>query len=327
MSSGGSEDDLTAGGHLPVVKVALATYNGMPWIARQLETILDQTGVHVEVYAADDGSSDQTGSVLKRASDVDPRVKVLPERQGAPGVAANFLYILRNLDLQPGQYAAFSDQDDLWQPRKLVEQIEFMLATGADAVSANVLAFEVRDDGEIVKTLIRKDQPQVAWDFIFEAPGAGSTYVFNYRAWLTLVAYLDKWGAEDLAVHDWFAYAVIRAAGLRWEIDPRPHVAYRQHSRNVAGAHKGARATAERWRLLRSGHYRRQFLLITQVAIRAAADAGRSEKYIKQLKKWEARLADTSFLARLDVASHARGIRRHPFEQLSLAVAGLLGVW
>lgn len=317
----------TAGGGLPVVKVALATYNGMPWLPTQVQTILDQVGVVVELYASDDGSSDQTVRWLQNLADKDPRVRLLPKRSGSAGVAANFLYALTNLDLQPGQYAAFTDQDDLWQPKKLAEQIEFMTRTGSDAVSANVIAFEVTGDGEIERTLIRKDQPQVEWDFIFEAPGAGSTYVFGYEAWKTLVSYLEKWGAEDVAVHDWFVYAVVRAAGLKWAIDPRPHVAYRQHSRNVAGAHKGLRATVDRWKLLRSGHYRKQFVLTTQIAIQAARDAGRPEEYVRQLEGWEARLADTSLLARLDVVARAKGIRRRPLEQISLSIAGLLGVW
>lgn len=317
----------TTDGTLPVVKVALATYNGMPWLPAQVQTILGQVGASVDLIVSDDGSSDTTVEWLNALAATDPRVRVLGRRSGPAGVAANFLYALANLDLQPGQYAAFTDQDDLWQPKKLAEQIEFMAATHADAVSSNVLAFETSGDGEVVKTLIRKDQPQVEWDFIFEAPGAGSTYVFNYRAWSTLVAYLDKWGAKDVAVHDWFVYAVVRAGGLKWAIDPRPHVAYRQHSRNVAGAHKGARATVERWKLLRSGHYRRQFVLTTQIALQAARDAQRSEEYLRQLQGWEARLSDTSFPARLDVVAKARGMRRRPLEQASLSLSGLLGVW
>lgn len=312
---------------VPVVKVALATYNGMPWLPTQVQTILDQVGVEVELYASDDGSSDQTVRWLEDLAEKDPRVRLLPKRSGPAGVAANFLYALANLDLQPGQYAAFTDQDDLWQPKKLAEQIEFMARTGADAVSANVMAFEIAGDGSMVRTLIRKDQPQVDWDFIFEAPGAGSTYVFGYKAWKTLVSYLEKWGARDVAVHDWFVYAVVRASGLKWAIDSRPHVAYRQHSRNVAGAHKGLRATVERWKLLRSGHYRNQFVLTTRVAIQAALDAGRPEQYVAQLEGWEARLANTSLPARLDVMARAKGIRRRPLERVSLSVAGLLGVW
>lgn len=231
----------------PIVHVAMATYNGQPWIGRQVATVLDQDGVEVRLVISDDGSTDGTRDWARGLAERDPRVVVLPQRDGEAGVAANFLYALAHLDVRPGEYAAFSDQDDLWQPRKLIEQIHFMDEAGAHAVSSNVMAFTVESDGEVKRTLIRKDQPQVEWDFLFEAPGAGSTYVFGYEAWKTLVDYLDVWGAEGVAVHDWFVYAVLRGAGMSWVIDPRPHVAYRQHERNVAGAHKGLQATVNRW--------------------------------------------------------------------------------
>ena len=311
----------------PVVHVAMATYNGQPWIGRQVATVLDQDGVEVRLVISDDGSTDGTQDWARKLADQDTRVTVLPSRQGQPGVAANFLYALAHLDVQPGEYAAFSDQDDLWQPRKLVEQIQFMNEAGARAVSANVMAFTVESDGEVKRTLIRKDQPQVEWDFLFEAPGAGSTYVFGYEAWRTLVDYLDVWGAEGVAVHDWFVYAVLRGAGMSWVIDPRPHVAYRQHERNVAGAHKGLQATVNRWQLLRSGHYRRQFLLMTEVANRAAHAAGRDDRFLRGLAEWKEWLSDTSWRGRVAVLCHARGMRRRPIEQVKLAVSGLLRVW
>ena len=311
----------------PVVHVAMATYNGQPWIGRQVATVLDQDGVEVRLVISDDGSTDGTQDWARKLADQDTRVTVLPSRQGQPGVAANFLYALAHLDVQPGEYAAFSDQDDLWQPRKLVEQIQFMNEAGAHAVSSNVMAFTVESDGEVKRTLIRKDQPQVEWDFLFEAPGAGSTYVFGYEAWRTLVDYLDVWGAEGVAVHDWFVYAVLRGAGMSWVIDPRPHVAYRQHERNVAGAHKGLQATVNRWQLLRSGHYRRQFLLMTEVANRAAHAAGRDDRFLRGLAEWKEWLSDTSWRGRVAVLCHARGMRRRPIEQVKLAVSGLLRVW
>ena len=311
----------------PVVHVAMATYNGQPWIGRQVATVLDQDGVEVRLVISDDGSTDGTQDWADKLADQDTRVTVLPSRQGQPGVAANFLYALAHLDVQPGEYAAFSDQDDLWQPRKLVEQIQFMNEAGAHAVSSNVMAFTVESDGEVKRTLIRKDQPQVEWDFLFEAPGAGSTYVFGYEAWRTLVDYLDVWGAEGVAVHDWFVYAVLRGAGMSWVIDPRPHVAYRQHERNVAGAHKGLQATVNRWQLLRSGHYRRQFLLMTEVANRAAHAAGRDDRFLRGLAEWKEWLSDTSWRGRVAVLCHARGMRRRPIEQVKLAVSGLLRVW
>ena len=312
---------------LPVVHVALATYNGQPWIRRQVETILGQEGVQVRLTVSDDGSTDGTREWVEALAKADDRVRLLPRRSGPSHVADNFFHALRRLDVQPGQFAAFADQDDLWQPHKLRDQVALLRSAEADAVSANVTAFAVKEDGSTHQALIRKDHPQVKWDFLFEAPGPGSTHLFSHRGWKTLVAYLDQWGCEGVAVHDWLDYVVLRAAGLKWVIDPRSHVAYRQHDRNVAGAHRGWAAVRTRYRLLRSGHYREQFLLMTEAARRAAQAAGRGPAFLAALDGWKGRLADESWKGRLAVAARARQMRRRPRDQVSLAAAALLRAW
>lgn len=312
---------------LPVVHVAMATYNGQPWIAEQVETVLNQQGVQVKLVISDDGSTDGTAQWLQDLAKNEPRVTLLPPRAGEASVAGNFLYALASLDLGPGDYAAFADQDDLWRPHKLRDQIRFLRQRNANAVSANVTAFEVGPSGKTSHTLIRKDQDQVGWDFLFEAPGPGSTYVFDYRAWRTLIRYLRRWGADGVAVHDWFAYAVLRAAGLTWAIQAEPQVAYRQHQSNVAGAHQGLGAFTDRFKLLRSGHYRAQFLLMTRVAQRAGEDAGREDEFFGELVAWRRRLEDKSIRGRADVARNAGSMRRRRLDQVTLAAACLLGVW
>lgn len=311
----------------PTVNVAMATFNGLPWIESQVRTVLDQEGVNVSLVVSDDGSTDGTRDWLEELGTGDPRVVVLPRRDEAPSVAGNFLYAITSLQMKPGEYAAFADQDDLWPRRKLIDQIEFMRRKGAHAVSANVTAFAVNERGQATGSLIRKDQAQVEWDFLFEAPGPGSTFVLDYCAWATLVRYLDRWDAEGVSVHDWFVYVILRASDVQWSIDQRSQVAYRQHERNVVGAHRGIRAFTNRLRLLRSGHYRQQFKIMVEVAQRAGELAGRTPEFFDGLEQWRQRLNDTSLHGRLDVARNARSMRRRPVDQLALATACVLGVW
>lgn len=305
----------------------MATFNGMPWIRAQVASVLEQEDVNVQLTISDDGSTDDTREWVEELASEDDRVRVLPRHGGKGGVAPNFLYALANLKMKPGQYAAFCDQDDLWRPRKLARQIAFLKRNHANAVSGNVSTFTSGKDVGLDVGIIRKDQPQVDWDFIFEAAGPGSTYLLDYAAWQTVVSYLDRWGAEGIDMHDWFVYAVLRAAGMKWAIDKVPHVDYRQHAGNVAGAHRGAKAIIKRLKMLLSGHYRKQFQLITAAAIHAAEDAQRSTHFLDELRQWSANLADTSPRGRLWVARRMRQMRRRPSEGLALATAGLLGVW
>ena len=310
----------------PVVWVAMATYQGKRYLESQVRSVLTQEGVDVHLVISDDGSTDGTREWLADLAAKDPRVTLLPPRGGTPGVAANFMYAFDNLQVGEGQFAAFADQDDIWWPGKLRSQVEFLRDEGADAVSSNVLAF-TRRRGSVRKEVLRKEQDQVAWDYIFEAPSAGSTFLLTWAAWRVVVDYQRQWGIKGVALHDWFTYVVVRAAGMKWVIDPRPHVAYRQHSQNALGAHRGPKAVASRFLKLRSGHYREQFLIAAEVARRVGTQAGRPQAWLDDLEGLTEALEDQSARGRLGILKRTGQIRRKRSEQVLLAGACVLGIW
>jgi rhamnosyltransferase len=89
-----------------------------------------------------------------------------------------------------------------------------------DAYSSNVTAFW--PDG--TTHVLNKAQPQVTWDYLFEAAGPGCTYVFSKRlaSQLKRVLY-DNWDViQSITLHDWFCYGYARANGYQWFIDSEP---------------------------------------------------------------------------------------------------------
>jgi rhamnosyltransferase len=66
----------------------------------------------------------------------------------------------------------------------------------------------------------------------------------RYRGW-----------SDDMSF-DCVVYAATRSRGLRWVIDARPTILYRQHTSNVFGANVGWRAAIMRVKLLRRGWIR-----------------------------------------------------------------------
>ncbi len=312
---------------LPVVHVAMATYNGRRWIEQQVRSILDQEGVRVTLTVSDDGSTDGTAEWVCDLTQKDSRVTLLPPRSGEAGVGANFLYALNGLGVQPGEYAAFADQDDIWRPGKLAHQVQFLRETGANAVSSNVLSFKRNPDGTLSKHVIRKDQPQTKWDFIFEAPGPGSTFLMDHRSWKLITDQYRRFGADGVWLHDWYVYALVRAAGLSWVIDAEPQVAYRQHSENALGEHSGKEAFLARLRNLRSGKYRDQFVRVAHDSARLANEVGVDPGWLNELAQLTALLEDTSPAARAKLFLRFPQIRRGRMDGLALGGACLLGVW
>ena len=100
------------------VSVIIPTYNRDWAIRRSLESVLTQTFQDFELLIIDDGSTDQTQSILQAFQD--PRIKITrTENQGISNA--------RNCGIQQakGEWIAFLDSDDEWLPHKLQAQWEY----------------------------------------------------------------------------------------------------------------------------------------------------------------------------------------------------------
>ncbi|MBI5164565.1 MAG: glycosyltransferase family 2 protein [Magnetospirillum sp.] len=106
-----------------LVTVVIPTYNRAYCLPRALDSALTQSHAAVEVVVVDDGSTDGTAALLAGRYGGESRVRVL--RQANAGVAA-----ARNagLAVSRGDYVAFLDSDDIWQPWKLELQLAALAA-------------------------------------------------------------------------------------------------------------------------------------------------------------------------------------------------------
>lgn len=104
------------------ISVVMATYNGAPHLAAQLDSWLACLGPTDEIVISDDGSTDGTLDVV--AGIADARLRVVPPGPRL-GYQGNFQ---RAIGASRGQYVFFSDQDDICLPAR-VEQSLAALAT------------------------------------------------------------------------------------------------------------------------------------------------------------------------------------------------------
>lgn len=96
-----------------LVSVVVPAFNVSATLAETLRSILAQTYPYFEVIVVDDGSSDSTVSIAESFAE-DCRVRIV--RQPNRGLAG-----ARNTGIAAsrGDYVAFCDADDLWEPNKL----------------------------------------------------------------------------------------------------------------------------------------------------------------------------------------------------------------
>jgi glycosyltransferase involved in cell wall biosynthesis len=100
-----------------LVSVVTATYNMGHYIAETVDAVLSQSYPYVESIIIDDGSTDDTMRVLEKYAH-DPRVHVVQQKNAGQTVAKN-----RGIAEARGEFIAFCDADDVWDPRKLSQQV------------------------------------------------------------------------------------------------------------------------------------------------------------------------------------------------------------
>lgn len=235
----------------PRVLVLLAAFNGTAFLPAQMASILNQQAVAVQVLLSIDRSTDGTEAWAAQLAQQDARVSVLPTGAVFGSAAPNFFRLLREADLAGFEYVALADQDDLWHPDKLAHACQQLRQTGAAGYSSNVTAFW--PDGR--ERLIDKAQPQQSWDFLFEGPGPGCTFVLKQPLALALQAWVRTHAGQlqPVGFHDWLIYAWARAQGYSWTIDAHPFMRYRQHADNQIGANAGLRSLLLRARRIANG--------------------------------------------------------------------------
>lgn len=91
----------------------MATYNGEKFIRQQLDSILGQLGSTDELVISDDGSTDETKSII--AEYRDPRIRLLDNKQ-----FKSPMYNFENaLKYAAGDFIFLADQDDVWSEVKV----------------------------------------------------------------------------------------------------------------------------------------------------------------------------------------------------------------
>ena len=100
------------------VSVIIPTYNRSKYIRRAIDSVLKQTFTDYEIIVIDDGSTDNTGEILRGYGE---RVSYI--RQSNQGISASRN---RGIGIAKGKYIAFLDSDDEWVPEKLALQVKLL---------------------------------------------------------------------------------------------------------------------------------------------------------------------------------------------------------
>lgn len=132
----------------PEISVVIPVFNGARYLERTLESVLSQTHSQVEVIAVDDGSTDDSVSILRAAGN---SVRVVSQDNSGVGAARN-----AGIDRVRGEFVAFLDQDDWWLPNKLALQTEVFRRSPEVVLVHTEVSYYDTEQGRFVGPLNKK---------------------------------------------------------------------------------------------------------------------------------------------------------------------------
>ena len=119
------------------ISVVMPAYNAAPVIRRALHSALAQSLPAHEILVMDDGSSDETASIV---ASYGPVVRLMRQQNAGPSVARNTA-----MAAATGDWIAFLDADDAWHPMKLEAQVRAAEAEGGTRLISTSTWFVYQD--------------------------------------------------------------------------------------------------------------------------------------------------------------------------------------
>lgn len=221
------------------VEIALATFNGATYLEEFLCSLDSQSCRNWRLVARDDGSSDETVSIVENWAALQGKGGVVQSGASNLGVIRNFSEILASTT---AQYVMLADQDDVWYPdkvRKSLAAIQKIEERGERGMIPALVFTDLHITDQALhvthqsfmrmqglEKLCSPSFPQLLTQNV--APGC--TMIVN-RALLEIALPIPV----EAAMHDWWLIQVASLFGKIGYID-EPTIAYRQHGNNQVGA-------------------------------------------------------------------------------------------
>ncbi|TRO65112.1 glycosyltransferase family 2 protein [Christiangramia sabulilitoris] len=190
------------------VSIIIPTYNRAHIIGETIKSIINQTYPKWELIIVDDGSSDNTESIIKQFGDSRIIYQQRPANRERGGNAA------RNwgFEVSKGKYVKWLDSDDLLAPHCLEKQMSFIKENNLDVVFSRSRFFkEISSDGHFTWDKywskffplkdpfdnylfgkIRFSTGDGLWKKQFIGPSPFQEDLRNSQEWLMLVQQLSK---------------------------------------------------------------------------------------------------------------------------------------
>ena len=124
--------------------IIIPTYNRSGFIKDSISSLINQTFKNFEIIIIDDGSTDETRTIIEDIQGTDERIKYFYKTNGERGAARNY-----GIKKASGKYTTFLDSDDIAYPFALETAYNQLVSLGWPECFA--LGHEIKDKTTMIK--------------------------------------------------------------------------------------------------------------------------------------------------------------------------------
>jgi hypothetical protein len=215
------------------VAILLSIFNGEEFLDEQLRSYWAQTHHNWKLYWRDDGSTDGSVPMMRTFANAAGvgRCAHLAE-DGQLGPADSFLSLLRVALRGEASYFAYSDQDDVWLPKKLAHAVAALnRVPGQQPAIYFCPRIPVDSDLQPVGKAPGLRRPPGFPAALTQNVIPGCCMILNRSA----AQLIDSVQMPERTWHDWWSYLVVTANDGVVITGKFPDVLYRQHAGNLIG--------------------------------------------------------------------------------------------
>lgn len=208
----------------------MSTYNGSKYLKAQLTSIFNQKGVEIKCFIRDDGSTDDTLSLLYNVKEIVGDHLIIEEGKNV-GWERSFLLALKAAP--KADYYAFSDQDDIWYEDKIYSGIKCMesLDKGTLPIMYHCNKLSVDENlRPLLHQVRRTARPLNRQNALIQEYAQGCSIILNEEARRLVTKHIPK----GKLPHDYWCGLLCFLFG-RVVYDNRPHFYHISHGRNASG--------------------------------------------------------------------------------------------
>ncbi|MBT1164910.1 glycosyltransferase [Bifidobacterium felsineum] len=215
------------------VAVLMSTYNGAAYLKEQIDSLLSQTGITLDIFVRDDGSTDDTYDLLM---EFEKKYHCINVKKGSNiGYKKSFLQLITSTP-DSYDYYCFADQDDVWDKYKICAAIKEMQKTHSESY---VSALEYVDSN--LNHIRKRDYPDrdITLNSVFcRMRYAGCTLVFSKKIFEECKKVINDNKFTFDIPHDQYVLSICLATHNKIFLDHNTYIKYRRTGNNITAGGK-----------------------------------------------------------------------------------------